>query len=74
MIPEQDIVVAFNSGITEGAYPHMDLLLNYILPEPNTDWALDESTVFNLVVGIVLIVPLIATATYWLFSAKRKIQ
>ena len=72
VIPEHDIVVVFNSGIIVGAYPHMNLVLNYILPETNTDWLQDASSIFNLLTGIVIIVPIIVAAAYWLFSAKRK--
>ncbi|MHA1637962.1 MAG: serine hydrolase domain-containing protein [Candidatus Thorarchaeota archaeon] len=71
VIPEEDIVVAFNSGITQGEHPHLDLILNYILNETNTNLELDESPIFILVL---VIVPIIAVAGYWLFSTKRKIQ
>ena len=72
VIPEEDMVVTFNSGITQGEYPHLDLILNYILNETNTNLEPSESTVFILVMGIIIAGPIIAVAGYWLFSVKRK--
>jgi CubicO group peptidase (beta-lactamase class C family) len=74
VIPAQDIVVAFSSNIRSGAYPHENLVAQFILPEDGSQ--IDQelvSSILTLSTVIVLIVPVALAGGYWALVLRRRV-
>ena len=74
VVPEHDIVVAFNSRIGQGEnYPHIDLMIDYILQSTNEPAApLITDDIVMLSIAIAIVVPAIIAGVYWFQIVKRR--
>ncbi|MHA1480278.1 MAG: serine hydrolase domain-containing protein, partial [Candidatus Thorarchaeota archaeon] len=74
VVPEHDIVVAFNSRIGQGDYyPHHDLVIDYILQSTNeVSEAQNLNNILMISIAIAIVVPTIIAGVYWLQISKRR--
>ena len=73
VIPDRDIVVAFTSGMSnDAAYPHENLVAQFVLPAELPDSLFTLSDTINIVVGVLLIAPVVVAGVYVAFVRKRR--